>query len=78
MDNVTESIRRKYPYPIAKCYEKLVRTRDVSDRRDQARYLFEATLKYCTHISKLSFVAVDEKIDFSGHDKVVFSCRLGA
>lgn len=36
----------EYPYPIAKCYEKLLRVRTPAERGSLSRYLFEATLKY--------------------------------
>jgi DeoR/GlpR family transcriptional regulator of sugar metabolism len=51
MQKVSEVILHEYPYPLAKCYEQLVRTRDIMQRRDQVRYLFEATLKYCACLS---------------------------
>jgi len=51
MQKVSEIILYEYPYPIAKCYERLVRTRDVLHRHDQVRYLFEVTLKYCACLS---------------------------
>jgi DeoR/GlpR family transcriptional regulator of sugar metabolism len=51
METVSDIILHEYPYPIAKCYERLVRTRDVTQRRDKIRYLFEATLKYCACLS---------------------------
>jgi DeoR/GlpR family transcriptional regulator of sugar metabolism len=46
-DSVLHTVLHEYPYPIAKCYERLVRTRNITERRDQVRYLFEVTLKYC-------------------------------
>jgi len=56
MDKISESILHEYPYPIAKCYEKLVRSRDILDRRDQCRYLFEATLKYCACLAVAQYL----------------------
>ena len=50
-DKFSEAILHEYPYPIAKCYERLLRTRDLMQRRDQVRYLFEVTLKYCSCLS---------------------------
>lgn len=55
MDLVSELILREYPYPIAKCYERLIRTREVSERWEAVRYLFEASLKYCACVSIASY-----------------------
>lgn len=44
--SVFQTILHEYPYPIAKCYERMLRARAAAERLDQARYLFEVTLKY--------------------------------
>lgn len=46
MLGAVESILREYPYPIAKCYERLVGTQDPAERWNRTRYLLEASLQY--------------------------------
>ena len=55
-DVIADAILRDYPYPIAKCYERLIRTRDIMERHDQVRYLFEVTIKYCASIAIAEFL----------------------
>ena len=54
MATVIDSILREYPYPIAKCYERLISARDLSERWNSARYLIEVTIKYsaCASIAQ--------------------------
>ena len=47
MEATNQSILHEYPYPIAKCYEKVMGARDAMERWEKLRQLFEATLKYC-------------------------------
>lgn len=56
-EQFSDSILREYPYPIAKCYERLLRTRDLMQRRDYVRYLFEVTLKYCACLSIAQYLS---------------------
>jgi DeoR/GlpR family transcriptional regulator of sugar metabolism len=51
MEPISEPILHEYPYPIAKCYERVIRTRELAERWETLRYLFEATLKYSAAIS---------------------------
>jgi DeoR/GlpR family transcriptional regulator of sugar metabolism len=51
MERVSESILHDYPYPIAKCYERLIRTRERGERWDAIRYLFEVSLKYAASVA---------------------------
>lgn len=51
MSGVVESILREYPYPIAKCYERLVGSLDPAERWNRARYLMEATLQYAACVA---------------------------
>lgn len=57
-EKFSHAILHEYPYPIAKCYERLLRTRDLMQRRDQVRYLFEVTLKYCACLSIAQYLRI--------------------
>lgn len=48
---VEPSILYEYPYPIAKCYEKVVSTSNMVERWDKLRYLFEVIIKYLSCLS---------------------------
>jgi DeoR/GlpR family transcriptional regulator of sugar metabolism len=54
--NVQQTILHEYPYPIAKCYERMLRARTAADRCDQARYLFEVTLKYSACLAIADYI----------------------
>ena len=68
MENIIESILHEYPYPIAKCYEKVLGAKDMLDRWNKVRYLFEAALKYCSCISIAQYLQTahdDQNINFA-------------
>ncbi len=68
MDNIVESILHEYPYPIAKCYEKVLGARDTLDRWNKIRYLFETTIMYCSCITIAQYLQTthdDQKINFA-------------
>ena len=66
MPKIIETILHQYPYPIAKCYERLVGARDATERWNSTRYLLEVTLKYCACIAISQYLhnsEPDEKTD---------------
>jgi len=68
MESIVESILHEYPYPIAKCYEKVLGARDILDRWNKIRYLFETTLQYCSCITIAQYLQTthdDQKINFA-------------
>jgi hypothetical protein len=54
--NIEKSILNEYPYPIAKCYEKVVSARGLFERWEKLRFLLEATLKYLSCLSISSYL----------------------
>lgn len=63
MQEVIEEILHDYPYPIAKCYERLVGSRDTTERWNCTRYLLEVTLKYCACIAITRYIQNDNLDD---------------
>ena len=64
MGGVVDSILREYPYPIAKCYERLVGSLDPAERWNRTRYLLEATLQYSACVAVARYLhngSYDEK-----------------
>jgi len=56
---VQNVILHDYPFPIAKCYERVVGARDEHQRWDACRYLFEVTLKYLSCIGIAQYLQGD-------------------
>lgn len=54
---VNHKILHDFPFPIAKAYEGLLKVRSASERCDQSRFLFEATLRFCASIAIADFLA---------------------
>lgn len=66
MSQIKNCILHEYPYPIAKCYERLVATTDVNERWNAVRYLFEVTLKYSASVAVARYIhnkEPDMKVD---------------
>lgn len=73
MNNTTvvEAILHAYPYPIAKCYERLVAARDTMERWNSTRYLLEVTLKYCACVSVARYL---QNGDFDDKTNAALTC----
>lgn len=59
MAEVERAVLHEYPLPIAKCYERVVGAKDIHQRWDACRYLFEATLKYISCIGIAQYLRGD-------------------
>jgi hypothetical protein len=53
---IEHSILHEFPCPIAKCYEKVIGARDLFERWEKVRLLFEVTLKYCACLSIAGYI----------------------
>ena len=63
MNDVVDTILHDYPYPIAKCYERVVGARDAAERWNSTRYLLEVTLKYCACVTVTQYLKNDNLDD---------------
>lgn len=59
--NIERSILNEFPYPIAKCYEKVVSAHGLFERWEKLRYLFEVTLKYLSCLSISSYLKTNRE-----------------
>ncbi len=59
---IVDTILHEYPYPIAKCYERLLAAHDVVERLERTRFLFEVTLKYAACVALAGYLN-DERRD---------------
>jgi len=53
---VDQVILNEYPYPIAKCYEKVVGAKDYFERWEKLRSLFEVIVKYLCCINLAAYL----------------------